>query len=166
MKWLNCVQRPAWPFSLPNRWTKGSCSGCKRELTEKGEGAEARSPTAPLTPANKLLPVLFSFHRTHPQSDPVPATCPLMSYEDFLHFSKGCILNQSQSWEANVLHTCQLTRVVKWISSWGTWSLLVFTMGNAIPSNLNKMWRSYYARPNLFIQGLPEHCILLKSVYL
>lgn len=34
--------------------------------------------------------------------------------EDFLHVNKGCcIWNWSQSWEANVLHTCHLTIVVK-----------------------------------------------------
>ena len=81
--------------------------------------AEARCsqwpPTtpAPGSPTTGLTWLCFHIGSAHPCWTQFLPLLSWGSHEDLLHIFKGCIWHWPQSWEATVLHTCLLTRVVK-----------------------------------------------------
>lgn len=150
-----------WSFYCP---TVGPTGAVKKVIWEGRWGRSKMRSTITLHPADSPITAPFSHHSTHPQSDPIPATCHWMELRRFsllsqrLHLKPVPKLGGKCTTYLSASKRCQNEFPHR-----NTWSLLLFTLRNTIPSNLHKMLGGYYARPNLFIKGSWKHLLLMKS---
>lgn len=164
MKVIESYPGTRWPFSC---LVVGPAAVAKKVIREGRKGRSKMRSVITLPPPDSPITAPFSHHSTHPQSDPIPATCHWMELQGFpllsqrLHLKPVPKLGGKCTTYLSANKRCQNEFPHR-----NTWPLLLFTLRNTIPSNLNKMLGSYYARPNPFIKGSWKHLLLMKSGHL